>query len=215
MPRPRPGIYDLQTGPPLRRLAGQTLGIVGLGNIGRALAGKAQALGMRVVASGRSRREGMPGVEWRDLDALLAESDYVTLHVPSTPATRHMIGAGQLARMKPTAYLINTARGALVDEAALAEALRAGRLAGAGLDVQQQEPPDLSQPPFNDPRVIVSPHAAFVARGESLPTTCCRARAAGCRPAARAGAGKRNQSGGAGRALTARWPVAFDPLGSD
>ncbi len=128
---------------------------------------KREALGMRVVATSRSRRESLPGIEWRDLDALLAESDYVSLHVPSTPATRHLIGAAQLARMKPTAYLINTARGALVDEAALAEALSAGRLAGAGLDVQQQEPPDLSQPLFNDPRVIVTPHAAFVSQ-ESL-----------------------------------------------
>ena len=161
------GHYDLQAGPPLRRLAGQTLGVVGLGNIGRTLAAKAQGLRMRVIGTSRSRRESIPGVAWREFDALLAESDYVSLHVPSTPATRHLIGAAQLARMKPTAYLINTSRGALVDEAALAEALSAGRLAGAGLDVQQQEPPDLSQPPFNDPRVIVTPHAAFVSQ-ESL-----------------------------------------------
>ena len=168
------GSYDLQTGPPLRRIAGQTLGIVGLGNIGRMLATKAQGLGMRVIASGRSRRDTMPGVEWRDLDALLAESDYVSLHLPSTSATQHLIGADQLARMKPSAYLINTARGALVDERALAAALAAGRLAGAGLDVQQQEPPDLNQPPFNDPRVIVTPHAAFVSQ-ESLANLRSRA----------------------------------------
>jgi D-3-phosphoglycerate dehydrogenase len=168
------GRYDLQAGPPLRRIAGQTLGIVGLGNIGRMLATKAQGLGMRVIATSRSRRDGLPGVEWRDLDALLAESDYVSLHLPSTPATKHLIGAEQLARMKPSAYLINTARGALVDEPALAAALAAGQLAGAGLDVQQQEPPDLSQPPFNDPRVIVTPHAAFVSQ-ESLANLRSRA----------------------------------------
>jgi D-3-phosphoglycerate dehydrogenase len=161
------GRYELQSGPPLRRIAGQTLGIVGLGNIGRSLAQKALGLGLRVIATSRRQFSPMPGVEWRTLDALLAESDYVSLHAPSTPETRGMIGREQLARMKPTAYLINTSRGALVDEAALAEALSAGRLAGAALDVQQQEPPDLSRPPLNDPRVIVTPHAAF-ASVESL-----------------------------------------------
>ena len=109
----------------------------------------------------------MPGVAWRSLDSSLTESDYVSLHVPSTPETRGLIGREQLGRMKPTAYLINTSRGALVDETALADALAAGLLAGAALDVQQQEPPDLSLPPFNDPRVIVTPHAAF-ASVESL-----------------------------------------------
>jgi len=89
-------------------------------------------------------------------------SDYVSLHVPATSQTQRMIGAAQLARMKPSAYLINTARGALIDDAALAAALAAGKLAGAALDVQDPEPPDLSKPPFNDPRVIVTPHAAFV-----------------------------------------------------
>src|SRR5262249_55180352 len=109
------------------------------------------------------------GVEWRDFNDLLAESDYVSLHVPSIPATRNLMSTAQFARMKPTAYLINTARGALVDEAALAAALAAGQLAGAALDVQQQEPPDLSKQPFNDPRVIVTPHAAFNSQ-ESLIT---------------------------------------------
>ncbi|HUY90903.1 MAG TPA: C-terminal binding protein [Pirellulales bacterium] len=158
------GRYALGAGPELRRLEGQTLGIIGLGNIGRLVAAKASAFGFRVIATSRRQATAPPGVAWRDLDALLAESDYVSLHAPSTPETRHLIGAAQLARMKPSAYLINTSRGALVDEAALAEALSAGRLAGAGLDVQQQEPPDLSRPPFNDPRVIVTPHAAFFSR---------------------------------------------------
>jgi D-3-phosphoglycerate dehydrogenase len=161
------GRYQLQAGPPLRRIEGQTLGIVGFGNIGRVLAKKALGVGLRVIATSRSRRDPMPGVEWYDLDALLAESDYISLHVPSVPATKHLIGAAQFARMKPSAYLINTARGAIIDEAALSAALQAGQLAGAALDVQQQEPPDLSRPPFNDPRVIVTPHAAFVSQ-ESL-----------------------------------------------
>ncbi len=158
------GRYALGAGPELRRLEGQTLGIVGLGNIGRLLANKALALGLRVIATTRSRANPLPGVEWRELDQLLAESDYISLHAPSTPETKHMIGAAQFARMKPSAYLINTSRGALIDETALAAALDAGQLAGAALDVQQQEPPDLSRPPFNDPRVIVTPHAAFFSR---------------------------------------------------
>ena len=159
------GRYNLQAGPLLRRIEGQTLGIVGLGNIGRRLAEKVVALRMRVLATGRNRKnhgELPPGVTWCDFDQLLQRSDYVSLHVPLTPETKHLIGAPQLARFKPSAYLINTSRGGLIDHASLAAALQAGQLAGAALDVQDPEPPDLSQPPYNDPRVIVTPHAAFV-----------------------------------------------------
>jgi D-3-phosphoglycerate dehydrogenase len=161
------GQYALTAGPELLRIGGQTLGIVGLGQSGRALAALAQGIGLRVVATSRSQHHPVPGVAWRSLDELLSESDYVSLHLPLTPATRGLIGRQQLGRMKPSAYLINTARGGLVDHAALAEALAAGHLAGAGLDVQDPEPPDLSRPPYNDPRVIVTPHAAFASR-ESL-----------------------------------------------
>ena len=156
------GVYDLQAGPTLRRIEGQTLGIVGLGNIGVKLAEKARGLGMRMLATSRSRLRAVDGVRFVELEELLAESDYASLHVPATAETRNLIGAAELSRMKPTAYLINTARGAIVDHAALAEALASGKLAGAALDVQDVEPPDLSQPPYNDPRVIVTPHAAFV-----------------------------------------------------
>lgn len=161
------GRYELQAGPKLRRMEGQTVGIVGFGAIGRCLAKKLQGLGLKVIAYNRSRKDPLPGVEWRELPELLKESDYVSLHVPATPQTKHLMGAEQFKQMKPSAYLINTARGAVVDEAALAAALAAGQLAGAALDVQQQEPCNLSQPPFNDPRVIVTPHAAFVSE-ESL-----------------------------------------------
>jgi D-3-phosphoglycerate dehydrogenase len=155
------GAYDLKAGPPLRRIEGQTLGIVGMGNIGLTLAAKAQALGLKILATDPAPRTRPAGVAFVSLDELLAQSDYISLHVPLVPATRHLIGAGQLARMKSTAYLINTARGGLVDPQALAAALAAGQLAGAGLDVQDPEPPELGQPPWNDPRVIVTPHAAF------------------------------------------------------
>ncbi|MEX0977738.1 MAG: C-terminal binding protein [Pirellulales bacterium] len=161
------GRYDLKAGPLLRRVEGQTLGIVGMGNIGRALAAKAQGLGLKVLASDPVARTAPEGVRFCDLDELLANCDYVSLHVPLVPQTRHLISGPQLARMKPSAYLINTARGGLVDPAALAAALSEGKLAGAGLDVQEPEPPDLSRPPWNDPRVIVTPHAAFASQ-ESL-----------------------------------------------
>jgi D-3-phosphoglycerate dehydrogenase len=161
------GKYDLKAGGMMRRIENQTLGIVGLGNIGRVLATKATALGLNVLAFNRTRRDAPPGVAFCDFDELLSRSDYVSLHVPLNEHTRGMIGAEQLARMKPTAYLINTARGGLIDNGALSAALSEGRLAGAALDVQEPEPPDLSQAPWNDPRVIVTPHAAFVSQ-ESL-----------------------------------------------
>lgn len=160
------GRYDLKAGPLLRRVAGQTLGIVGLGQIGREVARRAAPLGLKILAASR-RQVACPDVEHTDLESLLAASDYVSLHVPLNLQTRHLIGAAQLARMQPSAYLINTARGGLVDHTALADAIAAGRLAGAALDVQDPEPPDLTQPPFSDPRVIVTPHAAFVSE-ESL-----------------------------------------------
>ena len=152
--------YELQAGPPLRRIEGQTLGLIGLGNIGRKMAEKARCFGLKVIATDPVAPP-VEGVEMCALDALLAAADYVSLHVPLVEATRHLIGAEQLAKMKPTAYLINTARGGLVDAQALAAALMAGHIAGAALDVQDPEPPDLDQTPYSDPRVIVTPHAAF------------------------------------------------------
>jgi D-3-phosphoglycerate dehydrogenase len=155
------GRYDLSAGLPLRRIEGQTLGIVGMGGIGCRLAEKAGALGLTVLATSRTHRHPLPFVRRVDLDGLLAASDFVSLHVPLDDDTRRMIGAAEFDKMKPTAFLINTSRGGLVDQAALAAALAANRLAGAGLDVHDPEPPDLSRPPYSDPRVIVTPHAAF------------------------------------------------------
>jgi D-3-phosphoglycerate dehydrogenase len=157
----RAGRYDLSAGFPLRRIQGQTLGIVGLGNTGREVAKRALALGLRVVATNRSRRDPILGVPFVELVELLRESDFVSLHLPLNKDTRHLIGASQLAQMKQSAFLLNTARGGLIDHAALAAALAQYAIAGAALDVQDPEPPNLSQPPWNDPRVIVTPHAAF------------------------------------------------------
>lgn len=129
-------------------LAGKQLGIVGLGRIGAAVAARAPAFGMRVAActldgaeaAARARRPEVPAVELMTLDRLLSTSDVVSLHVPLTPATRHLIDRAALARMKPTAYLVNTARGPVVDEAALAWALGERVIAGAALDVYEDEP---------------------------------------------------------------------------
>ncbi len=117
------------------------LGIVGMGRIGRAVASRAHAFGMRIIFTARRPLADVPP-DWRaaSLPHLLAQADVVSLHVPLTEHTRHLIGAGELAMMKPTAYLINTSRGPVVDEAALADALRSGRIAGAGLDVYEEEP---------------------------------------------------------------------------
>jgi glyoxylate reductase len=120
----------------------RTLGLVGFGRIGQAVARRAAGFGMRVLATARDRTavDASPGVEFADLDALLAASDFVSLHVPLTAATRHLIDARALSRMRPGAFLINTARGPVVDEAALVEALDRRRIAGAGLDVYEDEP---------------------------------------------------------------------------
>jgi glyoxylate reductase len=123
---------------------GKTLGVIGLGRIGRAVARRAAGFGMPVLYTARHRlpagEEAALGVAWRALDELLAEADFVTIHTGLSAATRHLIGARELARMKPTAVLVNTARGPIVDEAALAAALAAGELGAAGLDVFEREP---------------------------------------------------------------------------
>jgi glyoxylate reductase len=125
-------------------LQGKTLGIVGLGQIGQATARRARAFGMEIAYAGRRRAD--PGVEaelgarFLQLDALLAVADVVSVHCPLTPGTRHLVGAGQLALMKPSAFLVNTSRGPVVDEGALVDALARGVIAGAGLDVFEHEP---------------------------------------------------------------------------
>jgi len=144
-----------------RDVHGATLGIVGLGAIGRAVARRARGFGMRVLAWSRTRRplgdlEGV--VAWSALPELLAAADFVSVHVPLAPETRGLLDARALAAMKPGAILVNTARGGIVDEAALAEALREGRLAGAGLDVFEREPLERESPLLGLPNVVLAPH---------------------------------------------------------
>lgn len=152
---------------PLRELAGRTLGIVGSGTIGQTVARIASGFEMQVVFAARP---GTPrdrvAPDRMHLDELLARADVLTLHCPLTDATRHLIGAPQLARMKRDALLINTARGGLVDSAALAAALRAGTIGGAGIDVLAEEPPPADEPLLarDVPNLIVTPHVAWAAQ---------------------------------------------------
>lgn len=142
---------------------GATLGIVGLGRIGKAVARRAQGFDMRILYYDCTRDEAMErefGPSCMDLDTLLAESDFVTLHVPLSPETHHLIGADQLRRMKPTAVLINTSRGPVVDQDALVAALRAGEIAAAALDVTDPEPLPADHSLFSLPNAIVTPHIA-------------------------------------------------------
>lgn len=147
---------------PQIELAGLTLGIVGFGQIGQAAARIGLALGMRVLAHRRDVSAPPPeGVEYAPLDRLFEESDVVSLHCPLSPATAGMVDAARLARMKSTAFLVNTARGPLVVETDLAAALRAGRIAGAAVDVLSTEPPAPDNPLLSAPRCIVTPHLAW------------------------------------------------------
>jgi len=141
--------------------AGATLGILGYGRIGRALAQRAQGFDMTVIASGRSRTPGTEedGVSFVDTGTLLAQSDVVTVLTPLTPETRHLIDAAALAAMKPTAYLINTARGGVVDETALIDALKTGQIAGAALDVFEGEP-HVNPALLDAPNLVLTPHIA-------------------------------------------------------
>jgi len=150
---------------PLLELDGLTLGIVGYGRIGEAVARWALALGMRVlVHEVRPLPELPQGLQPVDLDRLFSASDVVSLHCPLTEQTRHLVNAARLARMKPSAFLINTSRGPLVDESALAEALDGGRLAGAALDVLSVEPPPGDHPLLQARNCLITPHLAWATR---------------------------------------------------
>ena len=142
-------------------LNGKTLGVIGAGNIGRCVIKIARALEMNVLVYTRTPRADEDGVKYTTLENVLRESDFVSLHCPLTDKTRHIIDAKALEMMKPTAFLINTSRGALVDEPALIAALNAGRIAGAGLDVQETEPPASDNPLYDMDNVILTPHMGW------------------------------------------------------
>ncbi|WP_374402894.1 hydroxyacid dehydrogenase [Niveibacterium sp.] len=150
-------------------LGGRTLGLIGFGSIGQLSARLARGLGLKVIAhdpaiSDSAELWAQAGVAPRALDALLGEADIVSLHLPLLPSTRNLIDAARLAQFNPGAILINTARGGVVDEAALAEALKAGRLGGAALDVFGEEPLPAGSPLADAPNLILTPHIAGVTR---------------------------------------------------
>jgi D-3-phosphoglycerate dehydrogenase len=160
----RQGNWSMAASPrEIRRLRGRTLGLIGFGRIGRSLCGKARPLGLEVLA----HDPNVPaqaivdsGAHPVELAELLERSDFVSLHAPVTPQTRHLLGAAELALMRPSAFLINVSRGGLVDQAALARALERGELAGAGLDVLETEPPPPDDPILAAPGVLLTPHVA-------------------------------------------------------
>lgn len=150
---------------PLIELSGRTLGIVGYGDIGSAVARIALAFGMKVLAGKREWKNPPPdGVTPAGMDEIFSQSDAITLHCPLTDATRHLVCDRTLALMKPDAFLINTGRGPLVDEAALARALNDGRIAGAGLDVLSVEPPKDGSPLFSARNCLITPHIGWASR---------------------------------------------------
>ena len=140
---------------------GKTLGIIGAGAIGRQVMKIARALDMNILVYTRTPGEDSEGIRYCTLDEVLAQSDYISLHCPLSDATRHIIDAAAIEKMKPSACLINTSRGPLVDEAALIDALQKGRIAGAALDVQEVEPPAQDNPLYTLDNVILTPHMGW------------------------------------------------------
>ena len=162
--------YDADAIEPAPRLKGQVLGLIGYGRIGRTVAAKARALGLQVIvydpfieidAAGA-------GVAPVDLDSLLADSDFISLHCPLSESSRHIINAANLAKMKASAYLINTARGELIEEGALLDAVASGRIAGAALDVLSVEPPPPDFPLLHEEGITITPHAGWYSEASKL-----------------------------------------------
>jgi D-3-phosphoglycerate dehydrogenase / 2-oxoglutarate reductase len=161
------GVWDVVAHSGIRRLRGQTLGLLGFGKIAKALASKVQPLGMKVVVYDPYVNPALiaqHGVEAVTLDRLFAEADAISIHVPLSSETSNLIGQRELALMKSAAFLINTSRGGIVDEQALAAALKEGQLGGAALDVLSIEPPAADHPLRQAPNMILTPHLAFYSR---------------------------------------------------
>ncbi|MDP6822879.1 MAG: C-terminal binding protein [Dehalococcoidia bacterium] len=155
---------------PMHRLRDKTMGIAGMGRIGRAVTGRALAFGMTVLAHDPfvEQADAPEGARMTSLESMLTESDFVTLHAPLIPETTGMIGANELKLMKSDAFLINAARGPLIDEAALVEALGAGEIGGAGLDVLEETAPPDDHPLYAFDNVIITPHTAFFSQASTI-----------------------------------------------
>jgi len=176
----RKGLWEFEDVWSIRRLKGQILGLVGVGKIGKVVARKAGAFGLKVKAYDPylSKSEmNMLNVDSVEFEDLASNADFISLHVPLNKETYHLIDAGVFDSMKNTAFLINTCRGDVVDESALIDALKTKKIAGAGLDVLSQEPPEVQNPLLSMPNVIVSPHSAFISHEAliELGATCTKA----------------------------------------
>ncbi|KIN17005.1 C-terminal binding protein [Vreelandella titanicae] len=167
----RSGSWDYTAAKPLSRLRGQTLGFLSFGQIAQRMARKMAGFGLRMIAHDPYADDAVAteaGVELVDFDQLIAESDILSVHVPLTDETKHMVSDEQFAAMKSTALILNTARGPVIDEAALVRALKEGQIAGAGLDVFEVEPIGADHPLLSLPNVIVSPHCAWYSEGSEF-----------------------------------------------
>jgi len=154
------GQWDFQQGMPIYRIRGKTLGLVGCGKIGLQVAKIVSSLGVRVVAFDPYIQK-LEGIEQVDLDFLLKESNFISIHCPLNESTRHLIGEDAFRKIRKNPLIINTSRGPVIDEKALIEALKEGRVSGAGLDVLEKEPPDLQNPLLKMENVLLSPHMGF------------------------------------------------------
>jgi D-3-phosphoglycerate dehydrogenase len=155
------GQWDFRQGIPMLRTQGRTLGLVGCGKIGLEVAKRISGFGVRVITFDPYLKKAPVGVELKDLDTVLKESDFISIHCPLNESTRHLIGEREFKKMEKKPLLINTSRGPIVDEGALIEALRGGRLSGAGLDVLEKEPPDPLNPLLKMENVVLTPHVSF------------------------------------------------------
>jgi D-3-phosphoglycerate dehydrogenase len=155
------GQWDFRLGIPIYRTRGKTLGLVGCGKIGLEVAKRISAFGVRVMAFDPYIPKAAQGIELTDLDTLLKESDFISVHCPLNESTRHLIGEKEFQKMAKKPLFINTSRGPIIDEIALIQALEEGRISGAGLDVLEKEPPDLQNPLLKMENVILSPHVSF------------------------------------------------------
>jgi len=155
------GHWDFRQGAPIHRIRAKTMGLVGCGRIGMEVARIVSALGMRVIVFDPYIQKAGGGIEWVDLDTLLKESDFISVHCPLNESTRHLIGENAFRKMRKKPLIVNTSRGPIIEEKALVQALKEGLVSGAGLDVMEKEPPDPGNPLLKMEQVILSPHMSF------------------------------------------------------
>lgn len=155
------GQWDFRQGIPIHRTRGKTLGLIGCGKIGLEVARKISSFGVKVIAFDPYLEKAPEGIELKDFDSVLKESDFISIHCPLNDSTRHLIGEREFGKMEKKPIIINTSRGPIIDEKALIQALKQGLVSGAGLDVLEKEPPDSQNPLLKMENVILSPHIGF------------------------------------------------------